>query len=97
MKRVRFVVLAAAAALSLGCSASVTLSGRLLQAPEKAAGDESAQLALDQRLLEVFGGDTGKAEAALVALGVEPREAGRRVLAALQAAQAGRTPREEGR
>lgn len=95
MKRVRFVVLGAA--LSLGCSASVTLSGRLLQAPEKAAGDEGAQLQADQRLLEVFGGDTGKAEAALVALGVEPREAGRRVLAALQAAQAGRTPREEGR
>jgi hypothetical protein len=97
MRKVRPFALLVAAALSLGCSASVTLSGRLLQAPEKAAGDEAAQLALDQRLLEVMGGDTARAEAALVALGVEPREAGRRVLAALQAAQAGRTPREEGK
>lgn len=85
------------ALLSLGCSASVTWNARLLQAPERPIGAEAEQLALDQRLLEVFAGDSAKAESALIALGVEPREAGRRVLAALQAAQAGRTPREDGR
>ena len=91
------LMLATLGLLCLGCSASVTWNARLLQAPEKPVGAEAEQLALDQRLLEVFAGDSAKAESALIALGVEPREAGRRVLAALQAAQAGRTRQEDGR
>lgn len=94
MGRLAFVVVGL---LSLGCS--VTLSGRaaLFQRESPTAAEQAAQIQSDQRLLEVFGGNAAKAEAALVALGFEPREAARRVLAALQAAQAGRTPREDGR
>lgn len=95
MKRVRFVLLLAAAALSLGCSASVTLSGRLLQAPAQKAGDENQQALADQRLLEAFGGDYVRAEQYLVGLGVEPREAARRVMDALKAAQAGKRLKAE--
>jgi hypothetical protein len=79
---------------NFGCSASAQFRVSVLQR-EKQPGEESAQVLTDQRLLEVCAGDAACAKAALVEQGVAPDEALRRVLAAKQAAEAGRARREE--